>query len=234
MSMIVNVLRNALEKKRYTGRYSIQELLYRIALEQDLQHLEDRSQYNMVSISVTDLVACSHRYRLSMKYPELKIQGNYSPTLILGRVLHTGIESIVKKYWENARIEAPLEKIIMLDDARAVRIAGVADIVVEGDNGKIIIEIKTSRGDHETPLEHHVKQLQIYMNLSGAAKGILFYINPDRIAEYEVNEPLTDSELAQLVLETLLDKKHPRYDWECNYCPYSIMCPYKKINKYKR
>jgi hypothetical protein len=28
-----------------------------------------------------------------------------------------------------------------------------------------------------------------------------------------------------LVLLILNNKKHPRYSWECQYCPFSMMCP---------
>jgi len=232
MSMIVNVLKNVLEKRRIIGRYSIQELLYRIALEQELQHFENRDKGPIVSVSVTDLVACSQRYHFVRRYPEIKIQMNYNPILVLGRILHVGLETIIRSQWHDVETEKPIEKIISLDDGRVIRVAGVVDAYVPGES--LVIEFKTSRADHELPLQHHVLQLKIYMNMLQAEHGLLFYINPDRISEYAIDNSIDDWQLQALVNETLNNQRHPRYDWECNYCPYSIMCPYKKLNKYKR
>ena len=230
---ILEQLRQVLGKKQRIS-YSVQQLLYRLSLEQDLRHFENRDKSPIPSVSVTDLVSCSMRYHLVRMYPELKFQMNYHPTLILGRLLHVGLDAVLREYWRDAEFEKPIEKIISLDDGRVVRIAGIVDAYLPDES--LVVEFKTSRADHDLPLQHHVLQLQIYMNILEAEKGLLFYINPDRIAEYSIDKALDDWELQQLVNETLGNTKHPRWgEWECSYCIFNIMCPFKKQNnKWRR
>lgn len=232
--MAIRELLRSVLARRSPASYSVQELLYRTALQQELRHFENRDKGPIPSVSVTDLVGCSNRYHLSRKYPEMKIQMNYMPILVLGRILHAGLESIIKEHWTDVELEMPVEKIISLDDGRVVRVAGIVDAYIPDES--MIIEFKTSKADHDLPLQHHVLQLQIYMNILEAEKGLLFYINPDRIAEYSIDKALDDWELQQLVNETLNNTKHPRWgEWECSYCIFNIMCPFKKQNnKWRR
>ncbi len=229
---ILNVLKELLSSKPVLtpDNFSLRDLLIKLALEEDMQHYEHRDK-RALSISVSDLVYCSNKYRLGLKYPELKIAQNYYPTLILGRILHRGIEEVIKdRFHDFVVTELPIEKSITVDIdglTRVVRVSGRVDALM---NNYVVIEIKTSRADHELPLPHHVLQLRIYMNLLDKTKGLLFYINPDRIAEYWINEPLSDEELQRLVIETLENTKHPRWPWECNYCPFNIICPHKRIS----
>jgi len=43
--------------------------------------------------------------------------------------------------------------------------------------------------------------------------------------EYKVVKETID--IDELVRETINDVVHPRWDWECRYCVYSRMCPYR-------
>jgi len=229
---ILESLRSALARRSVVS-YSVQELLYRLALQDEISHLVRRDRGPVPCVWVTDLVGCSNRYHLARRYPELKIQLNYSPLLVMGRVLHIGLERILEEKWPGVQLEKPVEKTISLDDGRIVKITGMIDAYIPEEG--LIIEFKTSRADHDLPLQHHVLQLQIYMNMLRAERGLLFYINPDRIAEYPVTKPIDDWQLQQLVQETLNNEKHPRWgDWECSYCIFNIMCPFKKQNNWWR
>ena len=230
------VLKELIESKPAVSpdSLSVRDLLLRAALEEDLQHFEHRDS-GVVSVSVTDLVYCSEKYFMQMKYPELKIAQNHYPMLIMGRVLHRGLQEILTEYLHDfVEVEVPVEKSINIELnglPQIVRVSGRVDALLKDDT---VIEFKTSRADHELPLEHHVLQLRIYMNITGRNRGILFYINPDRIAEYTITKPLDDNELQQLITETLANKKHPRWSWECSYCPYNILCPHKVLQNRRR
>ncbi|MBW2675537.1 MAG: PD-(D/E)XK nuclease family protein, partial [Deltaproteobacteria bacterium] len=116
---------------------------------------------------------------------------------------------------------------------REVLITGRIDVLAYRGNEKIVYEIKTARSDVGIPHQHHIEQLRIYMNMVNAQKGILLYITPDRVTEYYVTNPMSDEELVKLV-EEFLKFNGPRYEWECNYCVYSVICPLKKTNTMRR
>ncbi len=223
-----------LRNREYDNVLSVQELIYRLNEEDYLSHLQGLGSKSIPTVSVSDLVYCSHRAYLSRRYPLVHAANNmYNSSGSLGRLVHLGLETLLKRYWD-VETEVHVEKIVTLDDGRAVKVVGRIDALRRIEDTIVVYEFKSSRGDHELPLEQHRLQLQIYMNIVGSTLGILFYINPDRIAEYTITEPLSDEKLKQLVMETLADERHPRYEWECRYCPFSMMCMYKRINHYPK
>ncbi|MBP1357370.1 MAG: CRISPR-associated protein Cas4, partial [Sulfolobus sp.] len=152
----------------------------------------------------------------------------YSPAAILGDLVHKGLESL--NLLSNFEIQSEVEtaKIIDLKD-RKINVKGRVDILLKNKNNEIIIvEIKTARKDIGLPLQHHILQLRIYLWLFNTKNGILIYITPDRLSEYEVKEPATDDEIRMLLSELLSASKAPKYIWECKYCEYNIVCPNKK------
>ena len=53
------------------------------------------------------------------------------------------------------------------------------------------------------------------------------YIGPPAPQNYGA-QPISDPELKILIQETINNTKHPRYPWECSYCSFSTLCPYKQ------
>ena len=232
---IIEVIKSILRSKPSVSpdNFSVRDLLLQITLEDALQHLEGREG---LTVSVTDLTSCSQKYHFRLKYPELLITQSYYPALINGRVMHRGIQEILlDRFFDFIQVEVPVEKSLNIPGSdgmpRIVKVSGRVDALLADDT---VIEFKTSRSDHETPLEHHVLQLRIYLNMTGRRRGLLVYLTPERITEYWITNPLSDEELQQLVRETLNNERHPRWSWECSYCPFSIICPHKKINTTKR
>ena len=101
-------------------------------------------------------------------------------------------------------------------------IKGRVDLLKDGE----IIEIKTSRAGFKIPYEHHIEQLQIYMNLLKANEGRLLYITPDRIVEFKFVRRKIDM---KQVLNDYFKSDGPRYEWECKYCPFSQFCNNTKV-----
>ena len=149
----------------------------------------------------------------------------YEPSAVLGDLLHRGLESILKEAY-NAEIEVEKEKEIQAL-GKTYKIKGKADAILP--DSKTVIEIKSSRSDKGIPHLHHKLQLQIYLWLFEARNGILIYITPDRVTEYEINQPLDDSTIIRLVEDTITLKNSPRFEWECKYCIFSVLCPIKKV-----
>jgi len=194
------------------------EKLYRRALEDFKEHLKDAT--NPSIIYVTDLVSCSQKREFRLKYPELTFK--FEPSHILGSMVHLGLEEVLKE--EGYDVEVEFEKDVTID-SRKIKVKGRVDAI----NENYIIEIKTARSDLGLPHEHHLMQLQIYLNAFNRKAGILIYITPDRLAEYYVERKPLD--LESLIAEVMYNSVHPRWNWECRYCPFAKMCPYRIVEK---
>jgi len=164
-----------------------------------------------------------------LRYPEILLQDIFSPNFILGDVLHIGLEELLKRSSEEGLIdydvEAEVEKERRINvDGKEIVIRGRLDLLLKKNKELIGIEIKSSRSDSGIPHEHHILQCRLYSWLFELSKVILIYITPDRIAEYEITEGATE----EMVVNLIKDSKAPRWSWECRYCRFSVMCPYKK------
>ncbi len=183
-------------------------------------------------VYVTDLAACSHKRIMRLNYPLLSFQ--FEPQLILGDLVHRGLQQILAANGDARwRAEVEVEREVDIDGDK-VLLKGRADLVSYDEDGRAetVVEIKTARSlPEEAPLEHHVLQLRIYMQLLGAKQGVLLYVTPERIVEYPVDPSPLDIE--QLVRETVYDMRIPRYEWECRYCPYRKFCPYARRSEKK-
>lgn len=190
-------------------------------------YLQHRREPNV--IYVTDLVRCPLKYIYEQKYTEIALAQQYSPSAILGTLVHKGLESLnlLEDYEVKTEIEG--QKVIDVNE-RSVTIKGRLDIMLKNKitSDTIIVEIKAARKDLGLPHPHHVLQLRLYQWLFNVNKGILLYITPDRLTEYSINEPISDDEVRQLVYDLINVAKAPKYSWECKYCEYNIVCPNKK------
>ncbi len=199
----------------------ITELLLNKKLEEYLSHSKETN-----TLYVTDLIRCPKKIKYEEEYKELAISQVYEPSTLLGDLVHAGLENFIKTNL-NAEIEVENEKELqVLGDT--YKIKGRADAIVNVNDQKVVIEIKSARSDRGLPHLHHKMQLQIYLWLFGTKKGILVYVTPDRITEYEVNDPLDESTIIRLIEDTITMRGAPRFEWECRYCIFSIICPSKK------
>jgi CRISPR-associated exonuclease Cas4 len=199
----------------------ITEFLLKKKLEEQLSHVKEEN-----TVYVTDLVKCPRKVKYESEYKELAISQVYAPSAILGDILHLGLENLLKENF-TAEAEVETQREIQVE-GRVYKIKGKADAIIKNSSDEsIIIEIKTSRSDKGLPLIHHKMQLQIYLWLFNTKKGILIYITPDRIAEYEINEPLDEATIVRLAEDTITLRNSPRFNWECKYCIFSVICPAK-------
>ncbi|MEM0001374.1 MAG: CRISPR-associated protein Cas4 [Desulfurococcaceae archaeon] len=193
----------------------ITELIYSRIVQEQLKKLGELKSPNI--IYVTDLVSCTHKYHLRKKFPELTIV--FEPAAVLGDLTHLGLEKILME--KGIKVEVDLVKYVQVGN-EIYLVKGRADAVDE--SRELVIEVKTSRSSLNLPRDHHVKQLNFYLEITGFNNGIIIYITPEKIVEYEIaRQPIS---IENEVLDLLNNKHHPRYTWECNYCPYKRICSY--------
>jgi len=204
-------------------------ILYKYFKEEREKHVREPGVY-----WVTDLVSCSQKEKFSRIYPELELAQLFKPILIQGVLVHVGLENILKEILKDlgAEIEVEPETTLKLDlgkfipGAGEVVIKGRVDLVVKlPSKGRVGIEIKTARADLSLPHEHHVDQVKIYNTLFNLDQSYLIYVTPDRVTQYGIEERMSLADIAERVAKPRI----PRYSWECQYCPFSVLCPNKVV-----
>lgn len=177
---------------------------------------------------VTDLVRCSLKRDFELKFPDLTLQEILSPPFIVGDMIHKGLECVLSEVLGEARMKVYVEKEhavkIDVEGYGKVSIKGRIDLMVDTGSEKIGIEIKSVRSDISIPHEHHVDQVRAYNWLFNLNRTILVYVSYDRVCEFEVKDRMSVDEVKRRILE----RKIPRYDWECNYCIFNRICHARK------
>lgn len=192
----------------------VTELLYKRRIEDFRERIEELRDPKIVY--VTELISCAHKRFYRINYPELTL--SFEPTLILGELLHYGLERVLED--EGFNVEVEVERDYSIDNTY-YKLKGRVDAL----GRDCIVEIKTGRAGQKLPHQHHILQLQLYMELLDVDLGVLVYVTPDRLVEFKVRKGRVEVE--ELLRDTVRDTVHPRWEWECKYCPYSKLCPYK-------
>ncbi len=200
-------------------------LIYRRKEREFADRVSDATREDVVY--VTDLVSCSQKRVFRLEMPLLSFR--FEPPMLLGDLVHRGLEELLGD--EGWVTEMEVVKRFNVD-GRVVELRGRVDAALVTDDGvEHVVEIKTARSV-EKPLEHHVLQLQVYLNMLGAREGSLVYVTPERLLEYTF--PRTELDLDLLVAETVRNEARPRFEWECRYCPYRRFCPYARLKEQER
>lgn len=178
---------------------------------------------------VTDLVRCPLKREYELMYPELSAYELMYPPYVVGDLLHMGLQRILQEiFGEKILIEVESEKKVALPDGSIVKIRGRSDGIITLDNNrKIGVEIKSSKSDYGLPMDHHIDQAKIYNWLFDLEETILIYVTYDRVAQYIIRDKVSEDE----IISRIKYSTAPRYPWECSYCAYSVICPFKKTQK---
>jgi CRISPR-associated exonuclease Cas4 len=179
-------------------------------------------------IYVTDLVQCPLKYHFSKNYRELELQTIFEPQIILGDLVHLGFHEIIRKIFGNETVimtEVELKNIIEYEGI-TYTIKGRADNIIKTQDGEtFIIEVKSAKSSLGIPHQHHIQQLQIYLWMTGIKKGILVYFTNDKITEYFLETKYNNSYIQNMIRQLIEMNPAPKYDWECDYCPFIKICP---------
>ena len=198
------------------------DLVYKFRKEEKEQHQRVECVY-----WVTDLTRCPLKRTYEFKYPELIAKDVFSPIFIMGDLAHRGVESLIKEFFLNAAsVEVEGSRELTLPNGRKVIIRGRVDAIIDlGEGSSVGVEVKTARADLGIPQQHHIDQVRIYNWLFNLSYSILFYVTPDRVTQFEVRDRAAEEE----IIERITSSTYPRYPWECSYCPFSVLCPHKKV-----
>lgn len=207
----------------YKSSNIVVKFIYEKIVSEQLNRLEEARNPHL--IYATDLISCTHKFHMRKHYPELTL--TFEPVAALGNIAHWGMGTLLKE--KGIEVEVEVFKNIKLND-KVYTIKGRADAIDRAN--KTVIEVKTARSAMGIPKEHHIKQLNIYLELTGFEQGVLVYITPDKVVEYSVTRKPVDLELE--ARDLVEDSYHPRYSWECTYCVYRKLCPYYAPEQQKR
>jgi CRISPR-associated exonuclease Cas4 len=176
---------------------------------------------------VTDLVRCPLKRVYESIYPELSLRDLFNPRLIVGTLVHRGVEGLVKELLTGFKVEVEVEgsRRVILSEGSEVEVRGRLDVLLVGNGSREAVEVKTARSDRSIPQRHHVDQARAYNWLFDLDRVYLLYITPERISQYTVEDRMNDAEVA----ERIESRRAPRYPWECSYCHYSVLCPSKVV-----
>ena len=179
------------------------------------EHVKHELEREENTVFVSELVLCKQRSLFNKQFKML-----YQPqnATIIGRLIHSGLEAFLQVYF-NAQVEVEVSREIC-----GYVVKGRVDALTEDE----VIEIKSGL-DHKgsEPLEHHRQQVRLYMWLTGKPRGRIVYVTYGHLSEYEVNDPASDDEVMYMIDNWL----SPRYDWECEYCQWRSICPYRVERK---
>jgi len=153
-----------------------------------------------------DLCRCSKLREYEQQFPDIAKSRRAEPAIILGELVHLGMENILtpaKSYYK------------VIDDLKVI-ISGSPDFIYNN----CPVELKYQRYPVKQPKEHHLLRIRLYMWLMDVSVGYLFYITPKKISEFQITQPLDDDAVRNLV--TI--EYSPRFGWECKFCPFAKIC----------
>jgi len=174
---------------------------------------------------VIDLTRCTRKREFELSYPELTWFNVFNTRLIIAELIHKGLEYLAECKLlvglpRDVHTELMFEKTLDLD-GRSVIVTGRPDLTFEHeDEIKAVVDIKFVVGLRGTPHEPHELQIALYKWLSGAENGYLFYVSPEGFSQHRVDNTVSDDDVKRLIVE----KRIPRYSWECGYCDYARFC----------
>lgn len=189
-------------------------LLYKWKKEESDKHRREEGV-----VWLTDLLTCPKKLEYEELFPAVKEVDAYNPTTLTGDIIHRGVQDILKEiYGDKFRAEVEGEKKI-----GSVKIRGRIDGII---NDKYGLEIKHVKSDHNIPYEHHLIQAKAEKWLFNLERVELLYISRDRITSYIIDDGFKDDDIVMLLTTK---NKIPRYTWQCNYCNYTFICPYRVV-----
>ena len=194
------------------------EMEKRYRIEREERRAELREKYGTPIFFVHELLECPHKREMRRKFPEIEVASMYNPRFVIGWLIEEAVKYLLgvkqEQYYWDRQIEVNGEKIT---------IAGGIDSR-DPETGKVI-EIKYLSSLFNTPHEHHVLQLRIYLWGVREPDGELWMFSPEGVVFIPV-QAMSDEELSQLVEPALKGDKIPMWSWECDHCPFERFCSY--------
>lgn len=191
-------------------------------------------------IWVDDIAYCRIKSILARKFPELNATKKLEPAIILGDIIHIGVEKILEnKYGSLVKTEDDnsFKEKIIIDNVEYV-ISGRPDAILDKNGVKEIIEIKSGRDVKDPPSFNHLVQVFVYMTLLKIPRCRILYFTNKRIIEVSMSLDDAKKKIANTIMSSHTDEmdilrdlvkkwlsmKRPWATWECDYCHFQKIC----------
>lgn len=154
----------------------------------------------------------------------------------LSRIFANGedVHERYQKYFEDMGILVESERTLKND---AYRIKGKADAIIKLDNKEYIVELKSINGISASkltkPKPDHVKQINLYMFMTGIKEGFILYENKNNqeMLNFKVDYNYAKIEPMLIAMEKILNsiknnELMPKKMDNCAACPFYKLCKY--------
>ena len=197
------------------------------------EQIKKASEKKEDELWVTDLIYCPLKRAYTEKLM-IEINGNKvppviaeqldTPSLVIGDLIHRGLEEWLRE--KGCQTEEEVEKTVTVklsEEEKTFKIRGRIDAIC----GDTVVEIKYMRDIKQNkPLQHHILQTQLYMWLAEKTEGLIIYVSPTGILSYNIRSPYTEPQVRIEIAGAVSMLRIPRYEWECRYCPFQMICPH--------
>lgn len=160
---------------------------------------------------VHELCECTYKRKLRLKFPEVEKASFFNPRFLVGYFVELAVKILL-----NDQKDHPVFKELVVDSKQVI-IYGHVDAFFN----EVPVEVKYQTDLQGIPHEHHVLQLKLYSWLTNSPYGLLFYISPEGIKIFKIENDFNDEK----VIELLTRDSSPMWkEWECNYCIFERFC----------
>jgi len=167
------------------------------------------------SYAVYEVLECKAKVEFTRSLPYTIVSTFMSPSSIIGLLVHEGFGSIFSDVCSTyCKVYS---KEVEVDGVKYV-INGWPDYY----DGYRVIELKYTSHPVKEPENRHIQQVRMYLWLTEARKGYLLYITPRKVYEFEIDNPMTNEE----VVELIKNWTSPRDPSECTQCIFRSVCPH--------
>jgi len=178
------------------------------------------------TVHVGEVVQCLRKSWFNRKYGDVRNLNHLSDSkcvvLGLGLASHFVLEEALRE------LGYVVEKPITLEFPNGLKLVGTPDAF----NDKVVLEVKTVNRIPDHPYEHHVLQLNTYLNMLNYDLGLIIYISK-KDGKVKIFEVKRDTKKYLEILERA-KKLHyhiskdippnPEPSHLCNYCEWKLWC----------
>jgi len=178
------------------------------------------------SIHVSEVVGCLRKAWLNRKYGDLKNLNHLSNAkcviLGLGFASHFVLEEALRE------LGYVTEKPVTVEFPNGLKLIGTPDAY----NDKVVLEVKTVNKIPDYPYEHHILQLNAYLNILNYDSGLIVYIckKDGRVKIYEIRRDMRKyvqileraKKLYYHISKDIPPEPEPSH--LCNYCEWKLYC----------
>lgn len=188
----------------------------------------------------SEIGMCLRKIWYSYKAPK-KTELDLVKIFEVGNLMHDFMAEVLRSE-KNPEVELLKSELPVKLDMKDFLISGrIDDLLLVKESGKeVLVEVKSTKSlaYTDSPKEHNVIQLQLYMHMTGVHNGVLLYVQKDNLqavsfdipySEKNANEALERfKQLHGFLTKGELPPAEAQHDkqkkWMCSYCDWHDEC----------